>query len=59
MKHCSIYNLYLEEYNKCIIISLTAPKYLENTHVTHNIAERCQEYFKHFIAMKILSQHYC
>ena len=28
--HCFIYSLYLGEYNKCIIISQTAPKYLEN-----------------------------
>ena len=28
-------------------------------HIAQNIAERCQEYFLYFIAIEILSQHFC
>ena len=29
------------------------------THIAQNIAERCQKYFLYFIAIEILSQHFC
>ena len=28
-------------------------------HMAQNIAERCQKYFRYFIAIEILLQHFC
>ena len=30
-----------------------------NFHIAQNITERCQEYYLYFIAIEILSQHFC
>ena len=29
------------------------------THITQNIAEKCQKFFQSFIAIEILPQHFC
>ena len=31
----------------------------DTTHIAQNLAEKSQKYFQTFIAIKILSQHFC
>ena len=43
----------------CWTLQLIAVHFCVHAHMAQNIAERCQEYFLYFIAIKILSQHFC
>ena len=61
-------NIYVKYMSKCMkyIFSRSSKIYLtyiwhilDISHIAQNIAGRCQEYFRYFIAIKILSQHFC